>query len=1538
MKKTMKQLGCMALAYSLISQSVVMAAPVVDGGKTTQAMAETDKKEAGQTSAESPQKDSPYVITDEQELESIEAAGKNKTKTKRKASQKAKESDALPPQMGWSSWNCFHTSIDENKIREVAQAMVDSKLNEYGYVYLNMDDCWQSSMRDDDGRLLFDLTGFPSGPAFIKELNNIAGPDSAYPLKVGLYSSSGNYTCEDLPSSYGHEKLDAQTYAEWGIEFFKYDCCHTTSAVTAAPEPDYITVEKIGQPESVRYEAENAEIEGNASKQGWYVTGLNAGGGSVTFQNVNVPEDGTYVLTIGFRKTYSTGEKYAVIEVNDESSYETTFAPSNGYSNTGRQQLMIDLKAGTNKIKIHNPIKGLKEDIMRRYVKMGNALKEATAAYAAQTGQEEKEISFAACEHGRSQPWTWADDVADAHSWRISGDIQASWSSVVSKYEEDVKLWEFQKAGGYNDPDMLEVGNGLSQEENKSHFTLWCMLEAPLVLGNDLREFIKADGTIDHDACGGAYDIVTNRELIDLNQSAPMLQCKRVSSKDGMDILVKPLDDQEIAVCFFNKSGSVQSASYDLSEVRKDDSRVELPEASVYAAKDLWKENAGEVMVTDWLESGDVPSHGVKVFRIRAGREDEAEKLVGFRSNSLSYVNVGEEFTIDAEVKNVGRTAIENVAVDLTVPEGFTAVQQGAYDKNLAPGESVTIEWKVTAPKDPAAGTVRTDLSFNFAGESELQEQTLEKEISSMNIPANELVLSEMEWISAVSGWGSVRRNLSVDGNAITLQGQQYENGVGIHAAGDIKVYLGGKSYKFRATAGIDDEAIISYGNAGTGYAPPQVSFELIADGKKIYDSGNVGLSNSKVEINVLIENCRELILRVTDGGNGNSYDHADWANARFINPDREINHSITIEETKNGTITTNPANQVADGGSVVISFQPKEGYRLKQAFINGKAVEVTDGTYELAGVIDDLVIRAEFEPANIRNIALEATASSPAKTPDASKPGNANDNSLDVTKPGFDMNQGQDPSVLYLQYDWENGMDLDRFELMTTYGFRRGANKCEIQISYDGKQFEKLADWNDIEWKNDENVIESNFYELTEEEKAKAKNVKAMRLYIVETKYAWNATVIMEFRVMGSDYQGQTEEEPEEITMALLEVAYDVYSKLDTSICTKQSTEVLEAALVNAYKALNGQTAPGKDTRSILQDLLKAAAGLKMDTAELQEDINAAKLAASTAQSAADAAQAVANAAAKAKDLETLQGAVTAAQTAASAAQLVANQALSATQDNADAIEAVRSAASTAQTAAETAQTAAQTAQTLAEEAQNAANQAQITADQALKDAATNQEAANEAKEAADQALQEAQANKAEADAAKEAADQAQNMADQAMSLVRATEEQLQEALKQNAVDKENRVKLEEELKAAKAAANQAQQIVQQAESRIEAARKETKEAKAQAQSVQITMQRMAFKVSAVTLKTAKSAKAKQLKVGWKKLTGADGYEIRYASNAKFKKAQKLTVKNGTTLTKTIKQLASGKQCYVKVRAYRVLDGVKVYSKYSKVKHVKIK
>ena len=126
---------------------------------------------------------------------------------------------ALTPPMGWMSWYPFIDKIDEKKIMEVADAMVSNGLRDAGYNLLQLDDGWMSASRDKDGKQCADSTRFPHGMKYLADYVHSKG------LKIGIYSSNGKTTCAGYPGSYNHEELDAKTYAEWGIDYLKYDAC-----------------------------------------------------------------------------------------------------------------------------------------------------------------------------------------------------------------------------------------------------------------------------------------------------------------------------------------------------------------------------------------------------------------------------------------------------------------------------------------------------------------------------------------------------------------------------------------------------------------------------------------------------------------------------------------------------------------------------------------------------------------------------------------------------------------------------------------------------------------------------------------------------------------------------------------------------------------------------------------------------------------------------------------------------------------------------------------------------------------------------------------------------------------------------------------------------------------------------------------------------------------------------------------------------------------------------------------------------------------
>ncbi|MDR1806043.1 MAG: alpha-galactosidase [Clostridium sp.] len=517
---------------------------------------------------------------------------------------------ALTPPMGWSSWNTLRTRIDEKVLYEVALAMKKAGLVEAGYTYLNIDDCWMSSSRGADGRLQADFVHFPNGIPALREKVNALG------MKLGIYTSNGTLTCEDLPASLGYEAIDADTFAEWGVEYFKYDFCHNVPIPSRAPCVEKITVAPAnGGAEIVRY-ASDAVLTGEAHfvedfklESGEYIAGLSSNAGAAEFE-LTVPQDGEYVLTICIRKRSNT-VKYLEILVNGEDKYSTSLPKTLAFTAHGRHQVKIKLKGGSNTVKLYNPVGSRQDSAAMQYTNMGKELKRATAEYAAKTGKAEKPIVFSICEWGAHLPWRWGRHAGNL--WRTTPDIKAFWASILGIYEVNVKLAKYAGPGGWNDPDMLEVGNGeLSEEENRSHFTLWCMMAAPLILGNDVRKLLLRDGTPDY--ASKTLQIITNSEVIAIDQDPLGKQCHRIASNVLQDVLLKPLAGGEFAVCFFNKAGDTKTVTQSIAELIAQPD-VETPFAAEYEAKDLW---SGEVSTVTDVLAAEVPGHGVKLWRVKA--------------------------------------------------------------------------------------------------------------------------------------------------------------------------------------------------------------------------------------------------------------------------------------------------------------------------------------------------------------------------------------------------------------------------------------------------------------------------------------------------------------------------------------------------------------------------------------------------------------------------------------------------------------------------------------------------------------------------------------------------------------------------------------------------------------------------------------------------------------------------------------------------------------------------------------------------------
>lgn len=131
---------------------------------------------------------------------------------------------ALTPPMGWNTWNTFYDQISDELVRSTADAMVEQGLLEAGYEYLILDDCWSQKQRDEEGRLVPDPEKFPNGMKALADYVHSKG------LKFGIYSCCGVRTCAGHPGSFEHEFADAKQFAQWGVDYLKYDNCHRPSA------------------------------------------------------------------------------------------------------------------------------------------------------------------------------------------------------------------------------------------------------------------------------------------------------------------------------------------------------------------------------------------------------------------------------------------------------------------------------------------------------------------------------------------------------------------------------------------------------------------------------------------------------------------------------------------------------------------------------------------------------------------------------------------------------------------------------------------------------------------------------------------------------------------------------------------------------------------------------------------------------------------------------------------------------------------------------------------------------------------------------------------------------------------------------------------------------------------------------------------------------------------------------------------------------------------------------------------------------------
>lgn len=155
---------------------------------------------------------------------------------------------ALTPPMGWNSWNCFASEVSADKVKRAAEAMVKSGLINHGWTYINIDDFWENHRNSKDQSLrgkLRDDTGYIIPNSRFVDMKPLADYVHSLGLKIGLYSSPGPWTCGGCAGSYGYEKLDAESYAQWGFDYLKYDWCSYGNVINGLPDNDPYKVSSL---------------------------------------------------------------------------------------------------------------------------------------------------------------------------------------------------------------------------------------------------------------------------------------------------------------------------------------------------------------------------------------------------------------------------------------------------------------------------------------------------------------------------------------------------------------------------------------------------------------------------------------------------------------------------------------------------------------------------------------------------------------------------------------------------------------------------------------------------------------------------------------------------------------------------------------------------------------------------------------------------------------------------------------------------------------------------------------------------------------------------------------------------------------------------------------------------------------------------------------------------------------------------------------------------------------------------------------------
>ncbi|MDQ7906283.1 NPCBM/NEW2 domain-containing protein [Phytohabitans sp. ZYX-F-186] len=463
--------------------------------------------------------------------------------------------------------------------------------------------------------------------------------------------------------------------------------------------------------------------------------------------------------------------------------------------------------------------------------------------------------------------WTYAPAIAQ--SWRTYTDVgfvgEIKFKDVLRNYDANARHPEVVRPGHFNDPDYLGPQLGMTDEEFRTQMTLWAVAAAPLVIGSDVRTLSQA-----------SVDILTDRDVLAINQDRAAVQAVRVGPAGTTETWVKRLADGSRAVVLLNRGDAARVLTARAAAVGLFGSR--------FTVRNAWTDQVTE---SGGTLSAAVPAHGAALLRVAPSRGlpgvphvtaslPQVTRVGGapVPEGSAPVLAGGDAARVEVAVRNDGVLPVLAPRVSLAAPDGWSVRPTGHAPAVLAPGHASTLAFTVTLPATtaPGTGTLTATTSYEVIGKGRQRQRTSTAVTIAPAPPDGATVLSHHEWISATSGWMSPTVDLSVGGGSpISLLGQVYPTGLGVASPSTVRYYLGGACARLAATAGIDD-AVRNVGPDG-GTA----TFQVVGDGRVLFDSGVV-TRDATARIDVDLTGVRLLDLVVGDAGDGGYNDRADWA------------------------------------------------------------------------------------------------------------------------------------------------------------------------------------------------------------------------------------------------------------------------------------------------------------------------------------------------------------------------------------------------------------------------------------------------------------------------------------------------------------------------------------------------------------------------------------------------------------------------------------------------------------------------------------